>query len=97
MVSLRKCFKIKVLLTNLSTYCAECYRTIHVIIYHFDVQVNSSGSQKNSWIAHGFAGSHVNIFAPVWVTDLVEVSKHAASLVVCTWKKNFCLGVRVFC
>jgi len=29
-----------------------------------------------------------NISAPVWVTDLVEVSKDAASLVVCT-RKNF--------
>jgi len=30
-----------------------------------------------------------NISAPVWVTDLVEVSKDAASLLVC--KKNFLL------
>jgi len=28
----------------------------------------------------------------VWVTDLVEVSKDAASLLVCTRKKIFCLG-----
>jgi len=38
------------------------------------------------------AGLHValcgNISAPQRVTDLVEVSKEAASL-VCTWKKNF--------
>jgi len=42
------------------------------------------------------AGSHValhgNISAPVRVTDLVEVSKDAASLLVCTWKKHFLLG-----
>jgi len=42
------------------------------------------------------AGSHValhgNISAPVWVTDLIEVSKDAVSLVVCTRKKFFCLG-----
>ena len=54
--------------------------------YHFGTQVNSSGSQKT-------AGSHValrrNISAPVQVTDLVEVSKDAASLVVCTRKKFF--------
>jgi len=42
------------------------------------------------------AGLHVvlhgNISAPVRVTDLVEVSKDTASLVVCTRKKNFWLG-----
>ena len=42
------------------------------------------------------AGSHValhgNISVPVWVTDLVEMSKDTASLVVCTRKKFFCLG-----
>ena len=32
-----------------------------------------------------------NISAPVWVTDLFEVSKNAASLVVCT-QKNFLVG-----
>ena len=45
------------------------------------------------------AGSHValrgNISAPVQVTDLVEVSNDAASLVVCT-RKIFWLGVQVF-
>jgi len=42
------------------------------------------------------AGSHVslhgNISAPVQVTDLVEVSKDAASLVVCIRKKFFWSG-----
>ena len=38
-----------------------------------------------------------NISAPVRVTDLVEVSKDVASLVVCTQKKIFAWGVRVFC
>jgi len=37
-----------------------------------------------------------NISAPVWVTDLVEASKDAASLLVCTRKKIFAWGVRVF-
>jgi len=41
------------------------------------------------------AGLHValrgNICSPVQVTDLVEVSKDAASLVVCTHKKYFLL------
>ena len=41
------------------------------------------------------AGSHValrgNISVPDQVMDLVEVSKHAASIVVCT-RKNFLLG-----
>jgi len=32
---------------------------------------------------------HGNTSTPVWVTDLVEVSKDAASLVVCTRKKYF--------
>jgi len=47
------------------------------------------------------AGSHValrrNISAPVRVTDLVEVSKDAESLVVRTLKKNFWLGAFFFC
>jgi len=47
------------------------------------------------------AGSHVvlrgNISVPVSVTDLLEVSKDAASLVVWTRKKFFGWGVRVFC
>jgi len=37
-----------------------------------------------------------NIFAPVWVMDLVEVSKDAASLLVWTWK-NFLLGGAGLC
>jgi len=61
---------------------------------HFGTRVNSSGSQKNSWITRGFAW---NISAPVRVTDLVEVSKDVASLVVCTRKKYFAWGVQVFC
>ena len=36
-----------------------------------------------------------NIYVPVRVTDLVEVSKDATSLLVCTWK-NFLLGECVF-
>jgi len=47
------------------------------------------------------AGSHValrgNISTPVRVTDLVEVTKDTASLVVCTWKKTFYLRVAGFC
>jgi len=46
------------------------------------------------------AGMHValrrNISTPVWVTDLVEVSKDAASLVVCTRKKFFGWGCVFF-
>ena len=42
------------------------------------------------------AGSHLvlrgNISAPVRVTDLVEVSKDVASLVVCTRKKSAFFG-----
>ena len=37
-----------------------------------------------------------NISAPVQVTDLVEVSKDAASLVVCTRKKIFAWGCGFF-
>jgi len=36
-----------------------------------------------------------NYFAPVWVTDLVEVSKDAASLLVCTEKKKFVQGLQI--
>jgi len=47
------------------------------------------------------AGSHValhgNISTPVRVMDQVEVPKDAASLVVCTRKKFFAWGMRVFC
>jgi len=47
------------------------------------------------------AGSHVAlrgiISTPISVTDLFEVSKDAASLVVCTWKKFFGWGMRVVC
>jgi len=39
---------------------------------------------------------HGNISAPVWDTDLVEMSKDAASLLVCTRKNIFCLGDVVF-
>ena len=46
------------------------------------------------------AGSHValrwNISAPVRVTDLVEVSKDLASLVVCTRTEIFWLGMCFF-
>jgi len=39
-----------------------------------------------------------NISAPVHVTDLVEASEYAASLLVCTRKKIFASrGMRVFC
>jgi len=38
-----------------------------------------------------------NISAPVRVTDLVEESKDAVSLLVCTRKKIFAWGLRVFC
>ena len=47
------------------------------------------------------AGLHValrgNFSAPVRVTDLVEVLKDATSLVVCTRKKVFGWGMRIFC
>jgi len=33
-----------------------------------------------------------NFYAPVCSTDLVKVSKNAASLVDCTRKKFFCVG-----
>jgi len=37
-----------------------------------------------------------NYSAPVRVTDLVEASNDAASLLVCTRNKFFCLGGAVF-
>jgi len=39
---------------------------------------------------------HRNLSAPVRVTDLVEASKNAASLLVCTLKKIFAWGCRFF-
>jgi len=46
-------------------------------------------------------GSHValrgNISVPLQVADLVEMSKDAASLIVCTRKIIFCLGGVFFC
>jgi len=59
-------------------------------------QLNTLTSKVIQAIRKKAAGLHValrgNISAPVWVTDLVKVSKDAANLVVCTQKKNFCLG-----
>jgi len=58
------------------------------------------------WLLSGIFGkknasTHValcgNISVPVRVTDLVEASKDAASLLVCTRKKIFAWGLRVFC
>jgi len=40
---------------------------------------------------------HGNNSAPVRVTDLVEASKDAASLLVCTPKNVFAWGMRFFC
>jgi len=38
-----------------------------------------------------------NISAPVRITDLVEASKDAGSLLVCTGKKFFAWGLWFFC
>jgi len=38
-----------------------------------------------------------NFAGPVSATDLVEVSKEAASLLVCTQKNFFGWGMQVFC
>ena len=59
----------------------------------FDVRVNSSCSQKT---VDSHMALHGNIFAPVQVMDLVKASNDVASLVVCTRKKNFWLGVAGF-
>ena len=50
--------------------------------------------KKNSWIARGFARQYL---CPVSIIDLVEMSKDAASLVVCTRKKIFAWWMRVVC
>jgi len=39
---------------------------------------------------------HGNFYGPVCSTDPVKVSKDAASLLVCTRKKFFCLGIAGF-
>jgi len=63
--------------------------------------INTLTSRLIQVVRKKTAGSHValrgNISAPVWVTDLVETSKDAASLVVCTLKKFFGWWVQVFC
>jgi len=62
-------------------------------------KINTLTSRLIQAVCKKTAGSHVtlrgNISAPVWVTDLVEVSKDAASLVVCT-QKNFGWGCGFF-
>jgi len=40
---------------------------------------------------------HGNFSGPICFTDPVKVSKDAASFLVCTWKKIFCLGIVFFC
>ena len=59
-------------------------------------QINTLTSGLIHAVRKKTAGSHValrgNISAPVRITDLVEVSKDVASLLVCTRKKNFLLG-----
>jgi len=50
-------------------------------------------SKKNAQTHVALRG---NFSAPIRDTDLVEVSKDAASLLVCTRKKIFCLGVAGF-
>jgi len=42
--------------------------------------------------AESHVALHGNISTPVWVTDVVEVSKDAANLFSLHSKKKFCLG-----
>jgi len=35
------------------------YEYINLLSLHFDVRVNSSGPQKNCWIARGFAQEYL--------------------------------------
>jgi len=44
---------------------------------------------KHMWLRGNFSGL-------VCSTDLIKVSKDAASLLVCTWKNIFCLGGSFF-
>ena len=63
-------------------------------------KVNTLTSSLIQVVCKKAAGSHMALrgnISAVRVTDLVEVSKDAASLVVCTRKKIFWFGVRVFC
>jgi len=59
--------------------------------------INTSTSGLIQAVRKKTAGSHVvlcgNVSAPVQVTDLVEVSKEVASLLVSTSKKIFLLEV----
>jgi len=61
---------------------------------------NTSTSGLIQAVRKKTARSHValrgNISAPVLVTDVVEVSKDATSLVACTRKRTFWLGAAGF-
>jgi len=63
------------------------------VLFSYIRRINTLTSGLIQAVRKNTAGSHValcgNISALVWVTDLVEVSKDAANLVLCTWKKNF--------
>jgi len=64
------------------------------VFSHFGVRPLLGIFEKNT---ETHVALHGNYSAPVLVTDLLEVSKDAASLLVCTRKKYFGWGVRVFC
>ena len=60
---------------------------------HFGVRLLSGIFEKKAQTHVALCG---NISAPVSVTDLVEASKDAASLLVCTRKKFFAWGAGFF-
>jgi len=55
--------------------------------------VNSSGSQKNSWIARGFAWEYLRSCTGYEPGPSVKRCGKSCSL---TWKNIFCLGVAGF-
>jgi len=63
------------------------------LLEHFDVKVNSSGSQKNSWIARGFAREYLRSCTGYGPGRSVKRRGKSCSL---HSKKIFWLGVWVF-
>jgi len=64
------------------------------VAQHFGILLKKGISKKNTEM---HAAMCRNYTAPVQVMDLVEALKDVASLLVCTQKKFFCLGVEIFC
>jgi len=74
--------------------CSQQSIDLHTQNYFSFQTIKTSSPGLIQVVRKKTAGSHMtlrgNISVPVWITDLVEVSKDTASLVDCTRKKIFC-------